>query len=475
MKKSVPTLDLAEQKILHILKPIVGQMTGPNPRITWYASAQLPDNFTIKVQVLSTDEKGKRKEIHLFDVKNTGEFLIPTPLEDGEYEIRLLGIDQEGIKKTSRYHRITVDPVRAYRKRINCPAAWSFLFMGPIRANPCCNLKAGAGFPYNPEQSTIDPWNSPGMIALRESLLEGRADFCHPGCPVLRKKHATPDAAFLEYARQNRTSPNTEMAFLDGSNRRAFQRGEVVVDNPQTLKIAMGSKCNHACTFCKAIQREWKQNDSIFNNIAVKFAPNVKRLMLTGGEPLAYWKSFISHMRKNNIDISDMILSMISNGALLGTFASDLSKFKELQIFISLNAATPESYLRVHRVDDFQKVKEGIHKLREMRGDKPTMIRLKMVYMRSTFREIPLYADLAQELGADRVAFTNMTYFRQADALPTEALSIRDPEWPEAHRLLNETTAKLTRLGISNSVRIPGQKRVDPADALAAEMWDEDA
>ncbi|UCD74899.1 MAG: radical SAM protein [Phycisphaerales bacterium] len=246
----------------------------------------------------------------------------------------------------------------------------------------------------------------------------------------------------------------------------AFVRGRIILDHPVTLKIAMGSKCNQACTFCKSRQRDWKQEESVFADLAVRFAPKIRRLTLTGGEPLLYWKHFNNKMRQNNVDLSGIIISMITNGALLEDLADDLRNCRGLELFISFNAATRETYQRVHGADDFEKVIRGIRAIQRVRSDRPTKIRMKMVYMRSTFREIKTYVELAKDLQVDEVVFAHMTFFRQAEAPPTEALQLDDPEWPEVEQLLADASAELTKHGIAFIARRPGERRLDPQDVL---------
>ncbi len=62
------------------------------------------------------------------------------------------------------------------------------------------------------------------------------------------------------------------------------------------------------------------------------------------GERLVYSKHSYSKMLEHQIDLSEVVLSMITNGALLSQFAKHFTDVKELELFISMNATTSESY-----------------------------------------------------------------------------------------------------------------------------------
>lgn len=472
---------ISEKKIIHILEPITDSIVGPNPHIRWYISNNAISNAKFKLQIFSV-KKGlltsinkraiNRKLVKEYEMSKGEDVIIQEPLQDGNWDIRIVATLPFKSKKVSGYTRVTVSPKKAFPNRIYCESAWFNLFLGPIRANPCCNLKPHAGFPYNPKVSTIDPLNSPGMIALRESLLAGNPVFCHPGCSSLKRSNLfnSPEEAYSSFL-SKKTIPevvDSAQPMQDTPLKKAFIRGEVVLQYPYKLKVALGSNCNHACIFCKSIKRNWKQENSVFSGIISRYAADISELELTGGEPLIYWKNFISKIQSSAIDLTGITLSFITNGALLLNFASDLEKFVSLELVISLNAATPETYKFVHRVDDMQKVIDGISLVQKLRINKPTKITIKMVYMRSTYKEIPLFVELAKRLKIDRAVFTNMTYFRQADVPPSEALLIDDPEWPKVDNFLKEAHLELKKCGIACSSRRPGEKRVAKLDNVKA-------
>lgn len=188
----------------------------------------------LRILEISAEDRSWRQEDKVF---NTGDSLIPGPLEDGRYRIRMFGPDRRDKSMRSQAVPVEVDPPRAFPKRIKCRAPFVSLFVGPTRANPCCNLKAHSGLPYY-SWSTVDPWNSPGMVLLREALLRGDSTYCHEGCTSVRSGNE--DRADLFWSEVG-----------DAENRRAYLRGELVLDHPVSLKIGLGSACNHACGFCK--------------------------------------------------------------------------------------------------------------------------------------------------------------------------------------------------------------------------------
>jgi molybdenum cofactor biosynthesis enzyme MoaA len=244
--------------------------------------------------------------------------------------------------------------------------------------------------------------------------------------------------------------------------------GALTLDHPYLIKVSLGSYCNHACTFCKKIQvdDDWKQDLSVFDYV-LSHAEGVQELTVTGGEPLVFMKKAMPKIRQIAENSPNMRLIVMTNGALLGNMAETLSNFNSLKIQVSLNAANRQSYNRVHRVDDFDTVCDGIREMKRLKPD--TNLGAKMVYMRPNVSDIKAYPCLAKSLGVDWVKFNNMTFFPNADASKEDAFKATDHDWPSVSDDLEAAAQECEDYGIYTTIRRPGQKRLDSLDD-----WDDD-
>ena len=423
------------KKHLQITDPEQDAKIGIQPIIRWHPIIALPDINNYKLILVENDN---RKE---FIFNGSSEVTLPVHLSVGaSCRVRIECASTDGQVFASSWRRLHVDPQVAFPNAIHCPQAWGQTFIGNTRANPCCNLKPGSGFAIVKGEKQ-EFHNSPNMIALRESLLRGSPRFCDPGCRVLK------------------TNDNAQSTGeLNPSQVKAMKDGALTLSHPPLVKISLGSYCNHACTFCMKIQVEedWKQDLSLFDYI-LDHASGINRLTLTGGEPLVFIQKALPHLEGILEKNPHIRLFLMTNGALLRKLAPVLMRFEHLDMQVSLNASSAESYLRVHRKDDFNEVCEGIKLVKKSRPQ--SNIRLKMVYMRSNIGDVEHYPALAHELGADSVMFSNMTYLRKADAPESEQFKIGDPDWVSAASSIEAATRQLDGYGIEARWRRPGDKR----------------
>jgi MoaA/NifB/PqqE/SkfB family radical SAM enzyme len=124
------------------------------------------------------------------------------------------------------------------------------------------------------------------------------------------------------------------------------------------------------------------------------------------GEPLLYPALF---ELLDELDTSRTNVGFNSNGQLLTEELSRRLVEKRLGwISFSLDAATKESYLRIRRRSDFDRLLtriEGLVAARRRAGRRRPEIEINMTLMRLNLPEAPAFVELASRLGVDRVMF----------------------------------------------------------------------
>jgi len=132
------------------------------------------------------------------------------------------------------------------------------------------------------------------------------------------------------------------------------------------LRISVTDRCNLRCRYCmpeegiKLLSHDDILTfDEITDFVREAVAQGIKKVRLTGGEPL---------VRRGIVNLVAMLsaiegitdLSMTTNGVLLGQFASDLKKAGLHRVNISLDTVDPEKFEFISRNGSLSEVFEGI-------------------------------------------------------------------------------------------------------------------
>ena len=191
----------------------------------------------------------------------------------------------------------------------------------------------------------------------------------------------------------------------------------VVRSFPSDIAITITNKCNANCVFCSYGASIYPRRDcfSLEDFKKMTWLKYVTKLGMGGGlgEPLAH-SDFLSIFRYLSITYPHLILRILTNGTLLNRehcweFAGALSRIR-----ISMNAATPETWVSLMRMQGFEKLCQSISMLssfkKKKKTDKPEII-LMMVVNNQNIHETVQFAELAHSLGANAV---NYSWFSKA-------------------------------------------------------------
>jgi MoaA/NifB/PqqE/SkfB family radical SAM enzyme len=189
-----------------------------------------------------------------------------------------------------------------------------------------------------------------------------------------------------------------------------FKQGVTVVKSrPTWITIETTAVCNLRCVQCprEYLGMQFKEthlDPSIWHKIT-PFIPYMTHLQLHGlGEPLLadlFWQ-IVNDDKTKAVDLVDVN----SNGTLFTERNVERLLNSGLNFLnISLDAATAPTYKKI-RGGNFDKVIAGIRRLTTRRkelGSTGLRIWMNMTLMMENIRELPLFIDLACDLGVDAV------------------------------------------------------------------------
>lgn len=182
-------------------------------------------------------------------------------------------------------------------------------------------------------------------------------------------------------------------------------RGEDIY--PIYCEISPIGACNHRCTYCALDYMEYKprqlETALLKERLTEMGALGLKSVMYAGeGEPFLHKDiaEIINHTKKSGIDVA-----ITSNGALFNEKIINACLASITWIKISFNAATKETYAKIHRTkeNDFDKTLTNIKKavaLRESNKLKTT-IGMQLILLPENVNEAVKLAQIAKEIGAD--------------------------------------------------------------------------
>ncbi|MEK9164621.1 MAG: radical SAM protein, partial [Chloroflexota bacterium] len=190
--------------------------------------------------------------------------------------------------------------------------------------------------------------------------------------------------------------------------------------------VYLTDKCNSKCVTCDY----WRYGQTFLSEdraraLAAEFDRlDTRRVLLSGGEPLLHpqWAE-----RARTLAGGRRILWLLTAGLALEKYADQAVELCDT-ITVSLDAATPETYLAIRGVDAFEAVCAGV-RAAVRRGAK---VSLRCTVQRRNFRELPQLISLARDLDVHEISFlavevlTHVAFARREDVSRELALSADD-------------------------------------------------
>lgn len=271
------------------------------------------------------------------------------------------------------------------------------------------------------EEGTEGFWNSARAREIRRSVQEG--DFSHCSrwhCPSIAERRLPPKSEPLR-PRQARKGPDRVILSHDRS-------------------------CNISCPSCRLdlINLGHKASDRLNTLYAERLAPLVAGasfVKVTGsGDPFAS-----RHFRQVLKTLTDegpprRRIQLHTNALLANRRAwDDLGLWGNVRsVWVSVDAARPETYAIVRRGGDFAQLVPNLRFLGALSASgEIEELRLDFVVQEANYREMPAFVDLAREVQADGVYFLRLRNWGHFSAEAFRGMDVCDAAHPEHRALLD--------------------------------------
>ncbi len=148
-----------------------------------------------------------------------------------------------------------------------------------------------------------------------------------------------------------------------GEVSRAPWRAEVVA--PRAVRLSVTDRCDMACVYCRPAGSEtWVSPrdrldvDAWTSLVAALTAGGIRRVRITGGEPLLYRDLVHLVERLATLGLDDLALT--TNGARLGSMARSLRAAGLRRVNVSLDSLDAPTFARMTRGGDLTRVRRGL-------------------------------------------------------------------------------------------------------------------
>ncbi len=281
------------------------------------------------------------------------------------------------------------------------------------------------------EKSTLkEIWNSTQMQSLRQSVLDGT--YCHCSkekCPYLISED------FKLYTRDELQSvvdaedENEEIDDLLQNVRslapwiRNILEGKTFLDIlPANYNLVYDETCNLRCPSCRSVnivhgkgeeyERRLAVHKKLFAEIEKSGYENVRSFFVTGaGDPFAslIYRDFLFNFDGSKYPLLKFFI--MTNGLLLtpevwskmGKIHSNIS-----HIFISIDAATPETYEKIRVNGNLNNLLKNIEFLGQKRKEKKFNLILAFIVQRKNYKEMVDVISIAKKYNANQLAFSSL-------------------------------------------------------------------
>lgn len=271
----------------------------------------------------------------------------------------------------------------------------------------CCSarLKEGYKFIGNILQNSLDEiWNSPASQTLRGIMYEGvYRKACEPFCPQL-----------IAFSKGD--TPPWYAMFCEADTYSEIQKDKRVLNSPyRAISVASDGSCNLHCIMCRS-QKQLKPSESgkkvnaiLFDQLLEKL-PQIRFLELTGqGDP--FFNKDIGHFldRLALVDTRQLTVRFITNGLLLNEKQWEKIsrlKLKQIQISVSIDAATQKTYETIRRGGDWKNLTNNMEMLSQKRlEDSLSHLATSFVVMGMNIQEMIPFIHQAKSWNCDRIEF----------------------------------------------------------------------
>lgn len=275
------------------------------------------------------------------------------------------------------------------------------------QAYVCCPSWLNTGIGEFKKNDISEIWNSPIAQEIRASIIDGSYKYCDKtACPSIQGE-SLPFYSNLE---------NNIKKYID-------DKQTTLTSPPENVMFTFDSSCNLSCPTCRPEKvsytvdtNEYKELNKLCHEITASLLKNPLAdltLNVTGsGDPFA---SLAFRHYLESIDgtkYPNLKFRFQTNGLLLTPIMWErMSKIHNNieHIYVSIDAATPETYAVIRRGGQFSVLIENMKFISKLRAEKRFKhLQVNFVVQQKNYREIPMFAKMFLNMGCDSVAFSKV-------------------------------------------------------------------
>ncbi|GJQ57461.1 MAG: radical SAM protein [Candidatus Scalindua sp. AMX11] len=261
----------------------------------------------------------------------------------------------------------------------------------------CCTAFTKVKSVGNMKSQTIEQiWNGKKLRRFRKQLLLGQTcKVCMPNCGYLKI-----GPIFLKDICTD--TPEGESLYNDVSH------GRVKLNShPLRFNLANFTVCNLTCVMCQSRAVE-AQNNSIpehvtktLKNLSNYFDKKITLYLSGNGEVLARKDTRELLQNFDSKKNSKVDFQIITNGLLFQPRMWETIKHNNFTyVNISIDAATKETYKKVRRGGNWEQLMKALEVFKKAREEgKFSSVNINMTVMKSNFKEIPQFVEMARANG----------------------------------------------------------------------------
>lgn len=234
----------------------------------------------------------------------------------------------------------------------------------------------------------------------------------------------------------------------------AKERTPLAEAEPVCLYLETTNRCNLLCTTCprtfEDLEPPADMSWPLFTSIVDQF-PKIARVVLHGvGEPMMVRSlpRMIRYLKDRGVYVL-----FNTNGTLLTQRAGRQlvnSGLDELRV--SLDAATPESFVRVRGRDFFTRILRNVRAFTALQSElkcATPRVSLWLTGLRETLAELPAFVRLAHEIGVFEVYLQRLVYFPESQGLARPESALFEQANAAEEALIREAEEVARSLGVA--------------------------
>lgn len=279
------------------------------------------------------------------------------------------------------------------REGLICLRPFSFIDIFYEKVYACCPDWTKVQIGDISSQTIAEMWNGEQIRYIRRKIYAGEwQDICNPCCPHIN--------LYLNTGMLNKYEYLDYYPYLNPMLIENIRAGKEYLDTPPTVfKIDNSSACNINCIMCT---RQMYRDDPVLIEKTARdvetYLPTAKSVVLTGmGDPLVikYTREWIKSYDGSN---NELQFELITNGLLLPKYWNQIKHQRFGPILISIDAATKQTYEHIRQGGTWEQLQEALNLVCENKDRFPS-VAINMTVMRSNFREISAFINVAESYG----------------------------------------------------------------------------